>query len=158
MRTDFKCHEIVRMLEILNFRNTRWPWTAAIADAQDKMQRCMLSQFLALERWPLEPLESYYRRRMRAVSNLVRQQGGWGTQHAIRACNWADHLERPQNQRSLAAILYNHHNAAWLEERRLSPDTGGALRPGTRAESGYFHARWDEALIKTKMRTSQDRT
>ena len=115
----------------------------------------MLSQFLALERSPSEPLESYYTRRMRAVANLAHQQGDWGTQHAIRVCNWADHLERPQDQKSLAALMHTYHDAAWLEGRRLNPDIGGASRPGTRAQSGYFNARWDESVLKARKRIPQ---
>ena len=151
-----KCRMLNRCVQpILNFRNTRWPWSAAIADAQDKMQKCMLSQCIALERWHSEPLDSYYKRRMHAISNLAHQQDGWGTQHAIRACNWADHLQRPRNDKSLAAILFNFHDAEWLEERRQDPNIGGALRPGTRAHSVFFHTRWDEALRKARTRLPQ---
>ena len=148
-----KCRMINRCVQpILDFRNTRWPWTSGIADAQDKLQRRMLSQFLVLERWPCETLEAFCRRRMRAAASLAHQQGDWGTRHAIRVCNWSDHLERPRNHQSLAAMLYNWHGASWLEERRLNPDIGGVLRPGTRTSSGFLHARWDEAVIKARSR------
>jgi hypothetical protein len=110
----------------------------------------MLSQFVSIERWPCETSEVYFRRRMRAVSNLVHRHGSWGTQHAARVCSWAEHLERPRNQSSLAAILYNWHGARWLEDRRLNPNIGGVLRPGTRSNSGFLHARWDEAISKAR--------
>ena len=140
---------------ILNFRNSRWPWTASLADAQSNLQRRMLSPFLSTERWPCETLEGYCRRRLRAVSNLAHRQGDWGTQHAIRLCHWADHLERSRNQRSIAAIMYDWHDAAWLEQRRLDPHIGGSLHPGTRCSSGFLHARWDESVSKARARVLQ---
>ena len=92
---------------------------------------------------------------MRTVANVVHQQGNWGSQHAIRMCTWAEHLKRPRNSESLAALLYKHKDAKWLENRRLDPDTGGPNRPGTRSHSGFFHSRWDEALVKAKNKLLQ---
>ena len=135
---------------ILAFRNTRWPWTASIAEAQSKLQRRMVVQFLSLERWPCDSLDVYCRRRMRAASMLAKSQGDWGVLHAKRVCNWAEHLERERNYFSLASLLYRWYGAKWLEDRRLSPDFGGPLRPGTRAESGFLCARWDESVSKAR--------
>ena len=148
-----QCRMLNRCVQpILNFRNSRWPWTAGIADAQSRVQKRMLSHFLVVERWPCETLEVFYRRRMRSAANLAHRLGDWGTQHAVRVCNWAEHLERPHNHNSLAAILFKWHGASWLQNRRLNPDVGGALRPGTRSSSGFLHARWDEALNKARAR------
>ena len=146
-----RCRMLDRCVQpLLNFRNTRWPWTAAIADAQNKLQRRMLIQFLSVERWPCESLEDYFRRRMRAAADLARQQGDWGTQHAKRVCCWAEHLERPRNRDSVASMLFQWHNAAWLEERRLDSSVGGSLRPGTRSQSGFLNTRWDESVSKAQ--------
>ena len=148
-----RCRMINRCVQqILHFRNTRWPWSSTIADAQAKLQRRMLLQFVGIERRPCETLEVSFRRRMRAAANLAHQQGDWGTHHAIRVCNWAEHLERARNHHSLASMFFNWHGASWLEERRLDPEVGGVLRPGTRSSSGLFHARWDEALSKARSR------
>ena len=135
---------------LLTFRNTRWPWTASLADAQSKLQRRMLRQFLPIERLPCESLEVFSIRRMRAAASLARQQGDWGVEHAKRVCTWSDHLERARNHSSLASLLYRWHSAEWLEERRLNPDLGGPLRPGTRSQSGFVRARWDESVIKAR--------
>jgi hypothetical protein len=152
-----RCRMLNRCVQpLLNFRNSRWPWTAALAESQDKLQRRMLSQFVAIQRLPCETLVTYCRRRQRAVSNLACQQGSWGTQHAVRVSNWAEHLERPRNHGSLAAMLFTWHGAAWLEDRRLSPDVGGVLRPGTRSNSGFLHARWDEALMKARCKLASN--
>ena len=70
--------------------------------------------------------------------------------HAKRVSDWAEHLERPRNHASLASILYHWHGADWLENRRLHPDFGGPLRPGTRAASGFLCARWDESVLKVR--------
>ena len=87
---------------------------------------------------------------MRAAADLAKQQGSWGTRHATRVCGWAEDLERPRNNESLASLLFRWHDAAWLEERRLDPAVGGSLRPGTRAQSGYLNARWDESVHKAR--------
>ena len=132
---------------ILQFRNTRWAWTLAIKDTQDTIQRKMLSSFLKLERLPTEALDVFNRRRLRAVSDLAKQHELWGVDHARRVVAWASHLNRPRNGLSLAAILFKHHDASWIEDRRQS-SRGGFLRPGTRVASGPTFARWDESVIK----------
>ena len=139
------------ILEVSGFRSTRWAWTMALSQAQDRLQRRMISQFFRLERMPLEDAAKYNRRRMRAISNLVRQHGSWGQLHARRVVSWAAHLERPRNSKSLAAILYSWHGSRWLDERRRGPEFGGAGRPGTRACSGPVVARWDDGVINAKL-------
>ena len=136
------------VLPILTFRNTRWPWTESLADAQNKVQRRMLVQFLSLQRWPCETLDVYSRRRMRAAATLARQQGDWGALHANRFTDWAEHLDSLRNHESLASIFFRWHGADLLEGRRRDPGVGGSLRPGTRASSGFLCARWDESLQK----------
>ena len=146
-----RCRMLDRSVRpLLFFRNTRWPWTETLAKAQSKLQRRMLVQFLSLERWPCEPLGVFCQRRMRAAATMANLQGDWGREHAKRICSWAEHLERPRNHSSLASILYRWHGADWLEDRRLNPDIGGPLRPGTRAASGFFCVRWDESVLKAR--------
>ena len=110
----------------------------------------MLVHFLHIERWPCETTEAFCRRRYRAAANLARQQGDWNTEHARRVCSWAEHLERPRNQASLAALFFAWHDASWLEGRRSDPFVGGPLRPGTRTSSGFLCARWDESIQKAR--------
>ena len=106
--------------------------------------------FLPIERWPCETIEVFCRRRFRAAATLAYRQGDWGIEHARRICNWADHLNRERNGGSLAALLFEWHGASWLQYRRLDPEIGGSLRPGTRAASGIIHARWDESIAKAR--------
>ena len=147
-----RCRMLDRcVLPILAFRNTRWPWTESLADAQNKLQRRMVSQFLSVERWPCEPLEVFHRRRLRAAATLAKQQGDWGTLHARRVTEWAAHLGRPRNHESLASMFFRWHGADWLEGRRRDPDVGGPSRPGTRIASGFLCARWDESVKKAKL-------
>ena len=108
----------------------------------------MLVQFLRLERWPEDPLSVYNQRRFRAAGCLADKHGDWGTEHARRICAWADHLRRPRNADSLAAIFFTWHPADWLQASRDDPNVGGPARPGTRESSGPVPARWDESLTK----------
>ena len=73
---------------ILHFRNTRWPYTHALAEEQDRVQRQMLLHFLRLERLPTDDDNAYFRRRMRAVASVARVQGSWGLDHARRVVAW----------------------------------------------------------------------
>ena len=131
---------------VLFFRNTRWPFTLALADEQNRVQRRMLGQFLQLERSPLEDCDKYHRRRMRLVSSVARSQGLWGDAHAQRVIDWAQHLTRLMNHTSLASSLYRWHGQKWLNNRRLDPLVGGTNRPGTRDSSGPMYRRLDETV------------
>ena len=117
---------------VLQFRNTRWPFTTAISDEQSRTQRQMLSYFLHLERLSSDDDRSYHRRRMRVVAGVARQYGVWGDDHAQRIVDWAEHLKRPRNKSSLASLLYSWHNADWLQQRRRDPLIGQSQRLGTR--------------------------
>ena len=44
---------------VLNFRNTRWPFTKALADQENRTQRLMLARFVKVERMPGEELEIF---------------------------------------------------------------------------------------------------
>ena len=131
---------------VLLFRCTRWPYTRALAEEQNRVQRRMLSYFINLQRSPLEDDDTYFRRRMRFVANVARLSGAWGTEHAQRIVSWAEHLRRPRNHHSLAGRLYSWRNETWLQQRRLDPHVGGTARPGTRVASGPVHRRWDESV------------
>ena len=138
---------------ILNFRNSRWPWTQSLADAQSKVQRRMLSYFVNVPRLPSETIESFHRKRMRRVAELQRCYGDWGTEHANRVLDWAEHLRRDRNSASIAAALFKWRDHEWLQSRRQDDSIGtGVGRPGTRAAPGPVPKRWDEALIEARLR------
>ena len=130
---------------VLFLRNTRWPYTSAIADEQNSTQRQMLLQFLHLERLHWDDDRAYHRRRMRAVADVARQHGVWGEEHAQRIGDWAEHLKRLRNERSLVSLFFLH-NAEWLQQRRRDPLVGQTQRPGTRFCSGPIYRRWDESV------------
>ena len=130
--SDLSQSERLRMLDrsvrpVFFFRNTRWAWTRTLAQAQDRLKRSMLSQFLRLEHLPPEDAAAYNRRRMRDISNLVRGHGTWGQLHAQRVVSWASHLERPRNSRSVADRL------------------------GTRTSSGPVATRCDHGFVNARM-------
>ena len=99
----------------------------------------MLSHFFQLERWPLEDVQRYHRRRMRAIAFVARQHGKWGHQYAKRLVDWAKHLQRGRNKASLAAQLFEWRDGSWLQARRRDPLIGGTSRPGTRCSSGPIY-------------------
>ena len=132
---------------VLHFRNTRWPFTKTLADQQNRVQRQMMAHFVKVEPLPCEDAAIYNRRRMRIIGNLARQRGTWGKEHANRVVAWADHLERPRNQSSLAAKLYLWRGPSWLQQRRLE---SGTMRPATRAVPGFMPRRWDESIEEAK--------
>ena len=131
---------------ILSFRNTGWPWSKTLADAQNRTQRMMLAHFVRVERRTEEDDATFHRRRMRVIAGLAREQGLWGRAHAERVVAWSKHLRRPRNGHSLAAKLYCWHDANWLQARRRDNDIGGVDRPGTRLSSGPVPIRWDESV------------
>ena len=102
----------------------------------------MLSRFVTVERMPGEDLAFFCRRKGR-VGNLARHQGLWGTEHVRCVIAWAEHLERPRNNNSLASQLYLWHGPDWLQNRRVD---SGVMRPATRALPGFLPKRWDEAV------------
>ena len=108
----------------------------------------MLARFVKVERMPDEEVENFCRRKMRIVGNLARHQGLWGIEHAKRIVAWADHLQRPQNHRSLASQLFMWHDTEWLQQRRVE---SGVIRPATRASLGYLPKHWDECLLNARM-------
>ena len=132
---------------VLFFRNTRWPCTRSLAEHQNRLQRHMLAYFVHVERMPWEDLAAHNRRRMRTIGNLARQQGAWGSQHAQRVVEWAEHLERPGNFCSLASRLYRWRGPEWLQNRR---NQSGVNRPGTRILQGYLPKRWDESIADAR--------
>ena len=58
---------------------------------------------------------------------VLLQQGDWGTLHAKRGTDWAQHLKSPRNYESLASILFRWHGADRLEGRRRDPAVGGPV-------------------------------
>ena len=81
---------------VLLFRCTRWPYTRALAEEQNRVQRRMLSYFIQFQRSPLDD-DTYFRKTMRFVANIARLSGAWGTEHAQRIVSWREHLKRPRN-------------------------------------------------------------
>ena len=131
----------------LSFRNTRWPFTRTLADQENRTQRPMLARFVKIERQPCEELPNFCRRKIRSVGKLARHQGLWGTEHAKRIIDWAEHLQRPHNHKSLASQFFRWHDAEWLQRRRVE---SGVMRPATRATPGFLPKRWDESLQEAR--------
>ena len=98
---------------------------------------------------PDEPLDRFVRRRAKSVATVARSYGDWGTDHAKRVLAWAEHMCRPQNGTSISSILFQWHDASWLQARR-DRNIGGTQRPGVRVQPGHVQRRWDEALISAK--------
>ena len=94
-----------------------------------------------------EPLERFLRRRRRVAAAFCQQHGLWSERHCQRILRWRDHLERPRNGHSWAAILLHHRGLDWLMEQR-SLHQGGifAGRTGTRVAAGFVATRWHDGV------------
>ena len=60
---------------------------------------------------------------------------------------WRDHLERPRNGHSWAAILLHHRGLDWLMQQRALHHGGlYAGRTGTRIAAGGVATRWHDGV------------
>ena len=98
---------------------------------------------------PHEPLDVFIRHRALKIAHVVKSEWDWGLQHAHRVVAFAEHLRRPLDASSLAALLFKWHDAEWLKARRHE-GVGGSNRPGVRLFSGHVQRRWDEALLDAR--------
>jgi len=83
----------------------------------------------------------FKRLRARETSKLQREMGKWSASWAASVVNWSEHLQRERNSETWAAQLMPLRSPGELERRRAEYG-----RPNTRAQSGWIHARWFEAV------------
>ena len=136
------------VIPCLDFRNTRWPAHADLSLKMDTVQRKMIAIILRPQMRAGETPEFFVRRRNRLAAAEARSMGTWSHRHCKRVLSWRDHLLRPANSHSWAAILLNFHGFEWLLQKR-SENQGGLLagRTGTRAASGNVFTRWHDGLV-----------
>ena len=116
----------------------------------DWLQRKMMAIIFRAAMGAGEAPDEYIRRRNRLVGARCREAGLWSTRHCKRVVAWHDHLKRPQNHHSWAAVLYEHRGFQWLLERRSIYASGllGVLggRTGTRVHAGNVATRWHDGV------------
>ena len=132
----------------LDFQNTRWPAHSALSLDMDRVQRQMVASILRPQMLSGESPEVFVRRRNRVSAAEARRMGSWSLRHCKRVLSWRDHLLRPANSRSWAALLYQFRGFEWLLQRR-SQNSGGLLagRTGTRIASGNVSTRCHDGII-----------
>ena len=113
----------------------------------NRVQRQMIASILRPQMRPDDSPESFVRRRNRLASAEVQRMGSWSMRHCKRVISWRDHLLRPANSRSWAAMLLHFKGFEWLVQKR-SQHKGGLLagRTGTRVTSGNVSTRWHDGL------------
>ena len=138
---------------VFDYRNTRWPAYAELAQTIDRLQRKMVAGILRPRMQLGEAPDRYIRRRNRLATVECLRMGTWSYRHCKRILNWRDHLERPANAASWAAILLHFRGFEWLMARR-SQHQGGLLggRTGTRVASGNVSTRWHDGVLYAEQR------
>ena len=102
----------------LNYRNTRWPPHQQLCREVDQLQRKMLASLMRIPMLPGERPEIFARRRNRTVSARCKENGLWSIDHCRRVTEWRDHILRPANANSWAAMLYEYRGSQWPMKRR----------------------------------------
>ena len=103
---------------LLDFRCSRWPFQKEIAKEIDRTQRKMMAVAVRTPRWPGEPDNEYARRRATIAGAACRSAGLWSQRWAHRVLAWAEHLQRPRNGATWAAVTYAYRDQAWRARRR----------------------------------------
>ena len=134
------------VLPILRFRWTRWPFTVSRGRLLDGVQRRMMGIILGIRMAPGETPEVFGRRRAGTISALQKKTGHWSKHWARAVVAWAEHLERPRNNKTWAARLSAVRPPDELAWRR---QVFG--RPQTRAASGFIRRRWWESIVFAKV-------
>ena len=90
----------------LNFQCSRWPPQRQIAKEIDNLQQqIIVPTLLKVPRSDGEELENYIRRRAKSVRRVCAQNGMWFLGWFRRVLDWDEHLQRPRNGETWAAIL-----------------------------------------------------
>ena len=128
---------------ILRFHCPRWPYGVDIARQLDALQRRMYTIALQLPMLDTEEIDDFVRRRGRTVAALQREHGCWSNLWVRLLRSWRDHLGRPANRYTWAAIVEGIMTPADLELRRVHSGHRGT---GTRALPGFIRKRWYESV------------
>ena len=128
---------------VLRFHCVRWPYGVDIARQLDTIQRRMYTISIRVPMIGDEDIELYNRRRAKAVASLQREHGSWSSLWIRLLRSWRDHLGRPANRHSWAAVLQHFMTPAQLDLMRVHHGRRGT---GTRAISGYIRKRWYESV------------
>ena len=134
------------VLPVMQHRDTRWPPTALRQMQIDTVQRKMVSSIMRLCPRAHEGPVEYVRRRNRQATTIMGQRGRWSMKHCKRVVAWNEHLHRPRNGNSWAAVLLKFRDSKWLETQRLLNSTGSESRTCTRAARGFVAMRWQDGV------------
>ena len=135
------------VMPVFDYRNTRWPPHAQLELEIDRLQRKMIAGIIRPRMQVDETPADFVRRRRRIGGVAARKAGLWSARHCTRVLDWRDHLDRPRNEASWAAILLHYRGFQWLMEQRLQH--GGSVlrgRTGTRVASGNVANGWHDGV------------
>ena len=152
---NFGAHRKQQLLQrsvvpCFDYRNSRWPPHRQRCLEVDQLQRKMMA---IIHRTPMLPGEApaeYVRRRHILSAKRCKESGLWSVRHCTRVIAWRDHITRPANRHSWAALLLEFRGLQWLAERRSAFSSGllGILagRTGTRVAAGNVATRWHDGV------------
>ena len=107
----------------------------------DGIQRRMLGIMMNLRPDHGESVDTYVRRRGTQTSALQGKMGRWSDLWPKSVLGWSEHLERPRNADTWAAMVSSIRPPTELEQRRWEL---GKVQ--TRRSSGWIRKRWFEAV------------
>ena len=134
----------------LDYRMTRWPQTPSLHRDLDSLQRRCGVLIENLPRRRDEPMESWARRRSRSAGALARAEGLWSARHRQRTQDWLQHLRRPQNSDSPAAVLLAYRGSSWRASRRIAMGSNASTagRLASRVLT-HVHPRWEDSVAES---------
>eukprot|EP00449_Zooxanthella_nutricula_P016921 CAMPEP_0198530264 /NCGR_PEP_ID=MMETSP1462-20131121/26250_1 /TAXON_ID=1333877 /ORGANISM="Brandtodinium nutriculum, Strain RCC3387" /LENGTH=226 /DNA_ID=CAMNT_0044260135 /DNA_START=17 /DNA_END=697 /DNA_ORIENTATION=- len=135
---------------VLDFRCSRWPFYERRAKEIARVQRAMTSIVMGVRRMEGEdPGEFVRRRHHREAGRIIARTGSWASRWAKRVVEWDQHVARPRNGATWAAVLRPYRDEAWLQRRRA--EVGSARASGgrllIRANSGFVATRWHAGVV-----------
>ena len=133
------------VLTSLKYRTACMPITPCRVQAIDTVQRKMTAAVLGIRRCPDEQPDHFCRRKWRAASAAMKQQGLWSTKVCISFWKFDSHIRRDTAKNLWAARLLRTRNAEWLRQRREEFGKPGWSRTMSRKVVGHVARRWDEA-------------
>ena len=133
---------------IFRYKCSRWPAQESYAKEMDKLQNKMVAILMRVPRYPGELSHECVRRRNHTASCHARTTKRWSQIWYSRVLSWHEHLKRPANKHSWAAQTLLFRGEAFLQEQRVSHNSGSALagRTGTRSKRGVVHMRWHDGI------------
>ena len=138
------CRLKALVFPVINFRLSRWPFSASKAKQLDRTQRKMVGVLVNVCIKADESRESFWRRRNALVSACIPRNDKWSVVWAKRVKTWSDHVDRNSCGACWASNIAQFCTPVDLSVRR----TLNYNRPAVRAVAGFTSLRWYESVSR----------